>query len=770
MPRSRLEKLVFRKESALITEVISAIDVALCVQDELGHYLIGQAQPASNPNDTDKAAITVDGDTIGWVSGSPLASTAANLLAQMAHKEIEKRAITQDLLAKYKEISLLFRLSEQIVETLDIHEIATLVLNEAKQLLPSDQGSLMLLRETTWTLERIATFNIDTQTTRPIKLGQGLIGKIAATARAEIVETVETDVRFVSAYDIGPSLNPESDFFSHQDNTHQTLICVPLKTKDRVIGVIALQREATNAYRSADLKLLTALSTHVASVISVLRHEKQLKESRQNELIFQLSSQIRTSLDLEKTLQTAVQKIQAVLSLDRCFFLWHRAAIETKLPACVGSPQPSQEHLSIVSEARNPSLPAIAGIYEVDEVGTEVITALYQSQVVQIDAVEALPMTPFSLFLQGNHCEALLAIPMMTRAGQVGLLCCGSTQPRSWEPDEAGLLKAVANQLIIAIDQAEAYEKRHSAAQLAEEKAQELEQAFQHLKAMQTKLVQTEKMSSLGRMVAGISHEINNPVTFIHGNLAHLESGVRDLLDLADCYQKTVAPSPVVDSLRQDIDFDFLQDDLPRLLASMRTGTARIKEIVLSLRNFSRLDQADMKPVDIHEGLESTLLLLSHRFKAEHIGKAIALTKHYGELPKVECYAKQINQMFLDVFNYLLDGLEQDAVSLPSLTITTQCHAEQVSVRITDNGTALSPTEQSALFDPFSMPQKMDVTEGSNLSTSYQIVVSQHGGSMECISSADQGREVIVQLPVIHLGKAPLKESPARITMSYLPN
>lgn len=755
MPRSRLKKLVFRKESALVTEVINALDVTLCVQDDLGQYLIGPTQPASNLDDTNKAAITVEGDTIGWVSGSPLASTAAKLLAQMAQKEIEKRAITQDLLAKYKEISLLFRLSEQIVETLDIHEIATLVLDEAKQLLPSDQGMLMLLRETTRTLERIATFNIDTQATRPIALGQGLIGKIAATSRAEIVETVETDARFVSAYDMGPYLNTESSESFDKERNHQTLICVPLKTKDRLIGVIALQREATDAYRSADLKLLTALSTHVASVISVLRHEKQLKESRQNELIFQLSSQIRDSLGLEKTLQTAVHKIRAALDCDRCFFLWHRSDIDASLPTHLANYQPTQEHLAIVSESRISSLPTIADTYDIDEIGTDIITHLYQQKTLQINNVDALPMTPFTLFLQGHQCEALLAVPMMTRAGQAGLLCCGSMQPRHWELDEVNLLQAVTNQLIIAIDQAELYEHSRHTGQLAEEKAQELEQALTKLKTLQLQLVQTEKMSSLGQMVAGIAHEINNPVSFIHGNLSHLEQNVKDLLYLLDCYQEEMSqPSEVIEEAIEEVNLDFLAQDVPKLLESMAMGTQRIREIVLSLRTFAQLDQAEYKQTDIHKGLDSALLLVQHRLHSadNKLDKPdmqrISMTKQYGNLPLVSCYPNQLNQVFTHLINNALDALEGSSQSDKVLSITTECLEHQAVVRIVDNGPGISNAIKHKIFDPFFTTKSVGQGTGLGLSISYQIVTARHQGQLECHSQPGQGCEFVMTIPI----------------------
>ncbi|MEL7141289.1 MAG: GAF domain-containing protein [Cyanobacteria bacterium J06643_4] len=767
-PQQRLKKFVLKKEMALITEVIEGLGGHLCIQDEDGKYLLGKAPDGTaQPQETTehRAAITLEEDIIGWVSGgetdespktssqtssqtsgqtnsqtSSKAHTAAKLLSRLASRELEKRTLTKELLGKYKELTLLFRLSEQIVETLDIDQIAALVLDEARQVLPSSGGMLMLLSETTKVLEQIAAFQInpaDEQPSSPIKLGQGLLGKIIATNRGEIVDNVINDERYVAAE------AAEQGYACH------TLICVPLKIKDRLIGAIALYRTQLDPYRAEDFKLLATLGAYTASVISVLMNEKQLKESRQNELLFQLAGQIRHSLSLSDTLQTAVQKIQSAFRSDRCFFLWQRSAVETSLPGVLNQQQSTDAHIAIVSESKNPSLPTITGSYDIDEIGEDILNQIYQQQVIQIDDASQLPHSPIKLFLQGNQCEALLAFPMMTRTGQVGLLCCATSQPRHWEPDQVKLLQTVTNQLIIAIDQAELYEKSQSAARLAQDKAHELQAAIGDLQAMQLKLVHTEKMSSLGRMVAGIAHEINNPVTFIHGNLGHLHRGVTDLLDLLGCYTETYPEATKdIQEITEDIDLDFLQDDLPKLLESMNTGTARIQEIVLSLQNFIRLDQADMKPVNLHEGLDSALLLLQHRFNSKTRGKTICLVKNYGKLPKVECYAKQINQVFMNLLNNALDALEKPTNDPPTITITTRLEDQQVIICIADNGPGISPKAKEHLFDPFFTTKDVGQGKGLGLSMSHQIVVDQHRGHIDCISTVGRGTELIIKLPL----------------------
>ncbi|MEO1621434.1 MAG: GAF domain-containing protein, partial [Cyanobacteria bacterium J06632_3] len=480
MPKS-LKKLVLRKNRALISDVIAAMDAGLCVQSPDGDYLLGNKNAAVATDEHHRAAVLVENETLGWVCGGPKAAVAAQLLSNLAAREQEKRAITQDLLGKYKEITLLFRLSEQILETLDVRESASLVLKEAQQILPSDSGMLMLLHENTGTLETVAHFTNYADNRPPMQvsqLGEGLIGTIAKLGRGEIVNNIAIDER-------------DSGEHALKAQGCRTLICVPLQLKERLIGAITLLRQSEQPYRAEDLKLLTALCAHAASVMSVLRNENQLKESRQNELIFQISSQIRDSLSLSETLQTAVEKIQATMGSDRCFFLWHRSEIDINLPTALSDNRPMEEHLAIVSEAKKPSMTGMKGIYDIDEVGQNLLKPLYAQEIIKINDIEDLAFSPLSLFLQSNCCISLLAVPLMTRAGQVGLLCCCSNQPRIWDTEEVNLLQAVTTQLVIAIDQAELYEKSRTTAQLAKDRALELEEALNHLKTVQLQLVQT---------------------------------------------------------------------------------------------------------------------------------------------------------------------------------------------------------------------------------------------------------------------------------------
>lgn len=296
------------------------------------------------------------------------------------------------------------------------------------------------------------------------------------------------------------------------------------------------------------------------------------------------------------------------------------------------------------------------------------------------------------------------------------------------------------------------------------ERAQQVEKTLQELQKTQAQLIQTEKMSSLGQLVAGIAHEINNPVNFIYGNLEHTHVYVQDLLKLIQCYEQYSAQiHPEVQQYAEAIDLDFLQADLPKILASMQLGAERIRQIVLSLRNFSRLDEADMKQVDIHEGIDSTLLILQSRLNAKPDHPAIQVVKEYGPLPLVECYAGQLNQVFLNILSNAIDAVETklERHSLRStsnsaadnwvgtITIRTELRRPNfVTIRIADNGLGVPAGMKTQLFDPFFTTKPVGKGTGLGLSISYQIITEKHQGTVWCTSEPGQGAEFWIEIPI----------------------
>ncbi|MGB3651555.1 MAG: PAS domain S-box protein [Rivularia sp. (in: cyanobacteria)] len=298
--------------------------------------------------------------------------------------------------------------------------------------------------------------------------------------------------------------------------------------------------------------------------------------------------------------------------------------------------------------------------------------------------------------------------------------------------------------------------------QLAEEKLQKqartLKEALHKLRNTQAKLVQSEKMSSLGQMVAGVAHEINNPVNFIHGNLQPATEYVQDLLGLLELYQQFYPqPHPEIQAEIETIELDFLQKDLTKILNSMQEGTKRIREIVLSLRNFSRLDEADFKKANIHQGIDSTLMILNNRLKAKPSFPEIQIIKEYDILPSIQCYPGQLNQVFMNILVNAIDALEDGIKNghkllNPQITINTKLiKSRYIKISIADNGCGIPPNIQNKLFDPFFTTKEVGKGTGLGLSISYQIVVEKHRGKLYCYSKPGKGTEFVIEIPILQV-------------------
>uniref|UniRef100_UPI00403E552D AAA family ATPase n=1 Tax=Microcoleus sp. TaxID=44472 RepID=UPI00403E552D len=475
---------------------------------------------------------------------------------------------------------------------------------------------------------------------------------------------------------------------------------------------------------------LSTLSNPTYSFHSITHHSTSntsINQALDFSTLLQISQVISSTIDLDELLQILTQTMLQNSGADRCALMlcqnqqWQVRAMATG------------EHISLQTEPleNNPTVPVKLIQYVKNTLATVAIDHLKTDLPVIDD------------YLEYHQPESLLGLPILNQGNLVGILYLENRITSGvFSRDRLLVLNFLSSQAAIALENARLYHQ--------------VQQTLNELQQAQMQMIQSEKMSALGNLVAGVAHEINNPVGFIAGNLNEVNAGVQDLIDYLRLYQEKF-PQPGAELIEkaEEIDVDYLVEDLPKMLSSMKIGCERIKNISISLRTFSRADTANKVEANIHEGLDSTLMILRHRLKASEKQPEIQIIKEYGNIPKVKCYLGQLNQVFMNLLANAIDALEESnqgrnfaylQAHPNQITIRTKVEGERVKISIADNGNGMSEEVKNRIFDHLFTTKEVGQGTGLGLAIARQIVEEKHGGKLSCISALGEGTEFVIEI------------------------
>jgi signal transduction histidine kinase len=532
----------------------------------------------------------------------------------------------------------------------------------------------------------------------------------------------------------------------------EAVLLVPVQGLEDSIGFVACLSNQPRRWRTIEVDFMQSISQPLEIAIRQAQlYERTRKQAWREQLLNQITSETRQSFDLKKILSRSLVQLLDALAVDRCIVhLLNSTELVVDGSEDKHSERPvfCRDHLLEV--CRESCIPSIDYF---DSNGPIARWVMQTRQSVTIsDIAQDTRIAADSGEYEQARIRSSLVVPVQTQDELHAVLYLNQcSHIRYWSKDDQKLAQAVADQLAISIQQVQLYTKTQKQAATSTAQAIHLAETLKNLKEMQAQVIQSEKMSSLGQIVAGLAHEINNPISFIYGNIPYIEGYVKDLIRLLEGFQAQIPLNQELQELVEEVELDFILQDLPLILDSMREGSNRIRDIVLSLRRFSRLDEAECKAIDVHECLESALSLLQHQLQPD-----IVVIRNYTPLPFVECYPRLLNQVFMNLLINAIEALGQQPEPR-MIKITTRSMADQltgepwVSVAIADNGCGIPPAIHTKIFDPFFTTKPIGQGAGLGLAVCYQTIVGQHHGHLRFRSEPGQETEFIVEIPMMQL-------------------
>ncbi|HEY9653128.1 MAG TPA: GAF domain-containing protein [Coleofasciculaceae cyanobacterium] len=560
---------------------------------------------------------------------------------------------------------------------------------------------------------------------------------------------------------------------NHQLFGYRASLLIPVTRREDRVGFIACLSELPRLWLPAEIQFLESIAEPLdVAICQAKLYEQTQKQAIRERLVNQITHQTRQSFEPETILKEAIAQLLESLQADQC---WVHLVEDPNYPEDITAkfsnetPPPQQSY-----EVSRPPFASAMDDLEIQEPITQWVIQ-HRTRVMIPDITQDKRLSAVRHKYSNTQIKSSLIVPVQANGKLHALLYLNQcSHSRYWSNNDQELVQAVADQLAISLQQAYLYARTQQQASHSAMQAQKLAEMLAELRLTQAQLIESEKISSLGRMVAGVAHEINNPVSFIYGNIPYIQSYVNDLVRLVQAYQAHCPHRPsAVQQLVEETDIEFLTQDLPKILKSMKSGAERIQGVVEVLQKFAGSNFASFKPIDLNAALESTLLIVYNP-----IASMIKVERHYDRLPPVECYPKEINQAILSILTNAIEALNRSNTPNKVIKLQTQWLSPQeaggegrVRIVIADNGSGIKPDIQPRIFEPFFTTKDVGQGRGLGLTVTYQTIVNQHKGQLEVKSKVGWGTECVIEIPIRHSDSSvsePLPSQP-RATASASP-